>query len=1159
MVNEKLVGKITVVNGDVLLIRASGEQQLAKLGDIVFQGDTVYAVGDNAVIIQVNQQGLAGVDGYVVVSKGDVATFEASLFDNASQLIKGTDEESPLNIGSKPSLDFIRLVNETTPSAGDDSSTTGDGLSQTITNIARNNSEKLPDSGLETNALDDTSPPIIQEEGVLLPVIAADDTAELLEDQSVTIPVLANDTTTRNLTVVVPNSTTASGGTVVVDANNNLIYTPAANFNGVETISYTLVDAAGRTSTAVVSVNVISVNDEPAGTDNTVTIVEDIPHTFSASEFGFSDSIDIVSNALANIIINTLPDPAGGVLTLNGNPVTAGQSIAEADVGNLVFTPAANANGLGLADFTFSVQDDDGTTNGGIDTDLTPNTFTFDVTPDVEIFATPALINLADNGSSSTGLLMNFYDGGSGSGLALNLSSASGIASDLEALVDGPTSAPVEAPVSLSSRLTSGIGEGVVTNNHTPFQQLGGNDLYTLTGLIYLQSGHVYEFAGVRDDMLHIELGGQVMVTTLGNSFGNVNTGITDQSSLIGSSVTWSSFTAPADGYYTLEAYIGNALGVGNDVMLNLSDNGILQELTVDNYALYTGTQDLIDLGVHFGTFESNENVSVAASDLTSSRAGNNNGNVTVTTLGANTDGGYFAAITSADIVGVGAVGSIIELANLSVAPQGSDTVTSIIVGSIPVGAILTDGVNSFTATLGNTSIDILSWTLSNLTIDLGAVSPVPTAGSTESLDITVETTSTTNDMTTTFRSVNVGILSDTFFRDTTNGEDVDSDVSVATINDGDDNLQLGTGQNDTLVAGTQAGVIVHGFVGDDTLTGADNDIADDELNGNNTLFGGAGNDTIIGGSGEDNIFGGIGSDTLSGGFASGTSDTDTDTFAWQLGDQGSGANNSNLETDTLLDFSVGFTASGNDILDFSQLLLNESLDDITNYITLLDDGVNTTLQLDIEGDASGTDLVVQLNGVTGTSLDTLISNGNIVFDTGEIILRGLDVTGDIINGTTADETIIDNGGLTTAYASSLRGNGGNDTYTFEADDVYSGNLMRMRDFAYGDVTTDAEADILDLSDILVEVGGVPITAANIGDYINIHFNSFGFTDTIEVHVDGDAAASPGAYDFEMEMHGLDLNALSNTAGLAISAAAYDATDEMNILNQLIANGNLVI
>ena len=49
--------------------------------------------------------------------------------------------------------------------------------------------------------------------------------------------------------------------------------------------------------------------------------------------------------------------------------------------GTPTFAPAANANGNAFANFTFQVQDDGGTANGGVDTDPAPKTITINVTP----------------------------------------------------------------------------------------------------------------------------------------------------------------------------------------------------------------------------------------------------------------------------------------------------------------------------------------------------------------------------------------------------------------------------------------------------------------------------------------------------------------------------------------------------------------------------------------------------------------------------------------------------------------------------------------------------------------------------------------------------------------------------------------------------------
>ena len=125
---------------------------------------------------------------------------------------------------------------------------------------------------------------------------------------------------------------------------------------------------------------VLSVNDAPAGTNNTVTTNEDTDYTFTTGNFGFTDPNDSPANTLASVIITTLP--ANGTLKLSGTAVTAGQEISAANItaGNLTFSPAANANGSAYATFTFQVKDNGGLANGGVDTDQSANTMTINVT-----------------------------------------------------------------------------------------------------------------------------------------------------------------------------------------------------------------------------------------------------------------------------------------------------------------------------------------------------------------------------------------------------------------------------------------------------------------------------------------------------------------------------------------------------------------------------------------------------------------------------------------------------------------------------------------------------------------------------------------------------------------------------------------------------------
>src|SRR6185295_1608063 len=185
------------------------------------------------------------------------------------------------------------------------------------------------------------------------------------------------------------NGVAVSAGQTVAAADiaaGLLRFTPTANANGAGYASFSFqvqdnggtanggmdLDPTARTMT----VNVTAVNDAPAGANNTVTLQQDGAYVFSSADFGFSDSD---GNVLAGVVIGTAP--AGGAMTDNGVPVTAGQAVSVADIaaGRVRYTPAAGASGSPYASFTFRVQDGGGSANGGADTDAIARTMTIDV------------------------------------------------------------------------------------------------------------------------------------------------------------------------------------------------------------------------------------------------------------------------------------------------------------------------------------------------------------------------------------------------------------------------------------------------------------------------------------------------------------------------------------------------------------------------------------------------------------------------------------------------------------------------------------------------------------------------------------------------------------------------------------------------------------
>ena len=99
-----------------------------------------------------------------------------------------------------------------------------------------------------------------------------------------------------------------------------------------------------------VSVSLTQGNRPPTASDATVDMDEDAAYTFSVSDFGYTDAD---SDPLASVKIVTVE--TAGDLELSGTDVTANQVIAAVDIGNLVFTPAADWNGS--ATFTYTVYD----------------------------------------------------------------------------------------------------------------------------------------------------------------------------------------------------------------------------------------------------------------------------------------------------------------------------------------------------------------------------------------------------------------------------------------------------------------------------------------------------------------------------------------------------------------------------------------------------------------------------------------------------------------------------------------------------------------------------------------------------------------------------------------------------------------------------------
>src|SRR5262249_24065587 len=106
--------------------------------------------------------------------------------------------------------------------------------------------------------------------------VATDDTATTNEDAATTISVLANDSDPDDVTLTVTGVGTASHGTVSY-TSTGVTYTPAANYHGSDSFTYTVSDGHGGTAQGSVEVTVSPVNDAPVASNGSAMTPQNAP------------------------------------------------------------------------------------------------------------------------------------------------------------------------------------------------------------------------------------------------------------------------------------------------------------------------------------------------------------------------------------------------------------------------------------------------------------------------------------------------------------------------------------------------------------------------------------------------------------------------------------------------------------------------------------------------------------------------------------------------------------------------------------------------------------------------------------------------------------------------------------------------------------------
>lgn len=171
--------------------------------------------------------------------------------------------------------------------------------------------------------------------------IANPDSAITRVDVPVTINVLANDRDPDGQALSVTAVSAPAHGTVTLNSDGSVRYTPALGYQGGDTFTYTLRDASGATATGVVTVTVTSANRAPNAVDDGYMLM-----------FGGTLTMDLLAND---------SDPDGDAIRIISRTQPANGFVIEGSDGVLYYQSRLGFSGTDH--FTYTIADADGLTD----------------------------------------------------------------------------------------------------------------------------------------------------------------------------------------------------------------------------------------------------------------------------------------------------------------------------------------------------------------------------------------------------------------------------------------------------------------------------------------------------------------------------------------------------------------------------------------------------------------------------------------------------------------------------------------------------------------------------------------------------------------------------------------------------------------------------
>ena len=648
------------------------------------------------------------------------------------------------------------------------------------------------------------------------------------------------------VSTLIADSTNPSGATLQSVGNaqhgtvklvgGNVVFTPSANFSGAATFDYTLVDASGHSSTATVTMDVAPVADAPnlsfsqvASGSGSVTAQNEFLVNTTKTGGQFLSSVSTLTDG-GYVIAWTDTSYSGA--DADGDLVRAQRYFANGQLNGKEFVVDTAIDGsqrepktTALANGGFVITWEDNSGKGG---DASGSSIKARVYDSNGHGGSEILVNTTTAGSQNGAAITTLSDGrfvvswedeggdGSGSGIRARVFNADGSALGSDFLVNTVTTGDQDL-VSVASLKGSNAGNFVVTwQDNSGLNTLNNDD--TRAGSIKAQ---VYSIV----DGVITKVGVETLVDTKGINFANDVAHVTGLSDG-GFAVSWEASTnfGPDrdDSAIKLQLFNANGTKRGSEIVVNTSGDEyqrkpVLRELSNGNIVVVWDdeSEENGDADGH--------SIKAQVLDANGNRVGgeflvnaSTRGDQQFSSVDALANGSFIVTWTDSSGVGdpeddsvkarIFTVGTTTQdtavklnlAANLT-DTDGSETL-AVSVSGIPDGAVLTDGVHSFTAMNGAGVVDVTGWSFGSLTI-------TPAQGFSGDFHLTVSATAT-----------ETAAPADSVNRSKAVSQTIDIVVAPAT---------------------QQAAALV-----------------------SPNTAGGAGNDVLLGGSGNDVLTGGGGSDT---------------------------------------------------------------------------------------------------------------------------------------------------------------------------------------------------------------------------------------------------------------------------------------------------------